>query len=47
MANTIQNQVATTNNSEKKTMQSYIKSMEGEIPPVLPRRDDGRRAARS
>ena len=38
MANTIQNQVATTNNTsvEKKTMQSYIKSMEGEIKKALP-----------
>lgn len=36
MANTIQNKVATTNNSEKKTMQSYIKSMEGEIKKALP-----------
>jgi recombination protein RecT len=36
MANTIQNQVATTNNSDKKTMQSYIKSMEGEIKKALP-----------
>ena len=36
MASTIQNQVATTKNSEKKTMQSYIKSMEGEIKKALP-----------
>jgi recombination protein RecT len=36
MANTIQNQVATTNNGEKKTMQQYIKSMEGEIKKALP-----------
>ena len=37
MANTIQNKVATTNNgSEKKTMQMYIKSMEGEIKKALP-----------
>lgn len=36
MANTIQNQVATTKNSEKKTMQTYIKSMEGEIKKALP-----------
>lgn len=37
MANTIQNQVATTNqNNEKKTMQMYIKSMEGEIKKALP-----------
>lgn len=35
MANTIQNQVATTKN-EKKTMQTYIKSMEGEIKKALP-----------
>ena len=37
MANTIQNQVATTNKgAEKKTMQMYIKSMEGEIKKALP-----------
>ena len=36
MANKIQNQVAITNNGEKKTMQSYIKSMEGEIKKALP-----------
>jgi recombination protein RecT len=37
MANTIQNKVATTNNgNEKKTMQMYIKSMEGEIKKALP-----------
>ena len=37
MANTIQNKVATTNgNEQKKTMQSYIKSMEGEIKKALP-----------
>ena len=37
MANTIQNKVATTNNgTEKKTMQMYIKSMEGEIKKALP-----------
>lgn len=36
MANTIQNKVATTNNTEKKTMQTYIKSMEGEIKKALP-----------
>lgn len=36
MANTIQNKVATTNNSDKKTMQTYIKSMEGEIKKALP-----------
>ena len=35
MANKIQNQVATTN-GEKKTMQTYIKSMEGEIKKALP-----------
>mgnify|MGYP002512009685 CR=1 FL=1 len=35
MANTIQNQVATTN-SGKKSMQQYIKSMEGEIAKALP-----------
>ena len=36
MANKIQNQVATTNNNEQKTMQTYIKSMEGEIKKALP-----------
>lgn len=36
MSNKIQNQVATTNNGEKKTMQTYIKSMEGEIKKALP-----------
>lgn len=37
MANTIQNKVAATNNgNEKKTMQMYIKSMEGEIKKALP-----------
>ena len=36
MANTIQNKVATINNPEKKTMQMYIKSMEGEIKKALP-----------
>lgn len=36
MTNKIQNQVATTNNGEKKTMQTYIKSMEGEIAKALP-----------
>jgi recombination protein RecT len=37
MATTIQNKVATTNNgNEKKTMQMYIKSMEGEIKKALP-----------
>lgn len=36
MANTIQNQVANTANVEKKTMQSYIKTMEGEIKKALP-----------
>lgn len=35
MASTIQNQVATTK-SEKKSMQQYIKSMEGEIKKALP-----------
>ena len=35
MANTIQNQVVSTNTG-KKTMQSYIKSMEGEIKKALP-----------
>lgn len=33
---TIQNQVATTNSGEKKSMQQYIKSMEGEIKKALP-----------
>ena len=36
MSNKIQNQVATTNNGEKKTMQTYIKAMEGEIKKALP-----------
>ena len=36
MASTIQNQVATTKSPEKKTMQQYIKSMEGEIKKALP-----------
>jgi recombination protein RecT len=37
MANTIQNKVATTPASaEKKTMQTYIKAMEGEIKKALP-----------
>ena len=37
MSNKIQNQVATTTgNGEKKTMQQYIKSMEGEIKKALP-----------
>ena len=36
MANAIQNKVATTNNSDKKTMQTYIKSMESEIKKALP-----------
>ena len=36
MTNKIQNQVATTNNGEKKTLQGYIKSMEGEIAKALP-----------
>ena len=34
--NKIQNQVAITNNGEKKTMQTYIKNMEGEIKKALP-----------
>ena len=33
---TIQNKVMNTNNGEKKTMQQYIKSMEGEIKKALP-----------
>ena len=36
MSGKIQNQVATTNNGEKKTMQTYIKAMEGEIKKALP-----------
>lgn len=36
MTNKIQNQVATTGNSDKKTMQTYIKAMEGEIKKALP-----------
>ena len=37
MSNKIQNQVATTtNNGEKKSMQQYIKAMEGEIKKALP-----------
>lgn len=36
MANTIQNKVAVTTTTEKKTMQSYIKTMEGEIKKALP-----------
>ena len=36
MANTIQNKVAVTNNSEKKTMQTYIRSTAGEIKKALP-----------
>ena len=36
MANTIQNQVATSTNNGNKSMQSYIKSMEGEIKKALP-----------
>lgn len=36
MSGKIQNQVATTNNTSKKTMQTYIKSMEGEIKKALP-----------
>ena len=34
--NTIQNKVATTTPGDKKTMQQYIKSMEGEIKKALP-----------
>ena len=34
MAGKIQNQVATTNNGEQKTMQTYIKSMESEIKKI-------------
>lgn len=36
MENKIQNQVATTNSGEKKTMQQYVKAMEGEIKKALP-----------
>ena len=36
MANAIQNKVAVTTTTEKKTMQSYIKTMEGEIKKALP-----------
>ena len=36
MSNTIQNKVATTNNGGQKTMQQYIKTMEGEIAKALP-----------
>ena len=36
MAGKIQNQVAATNSGERKTMQQYIKSMEGEIKKALP-----------
>lgn len=36
MANTIQNKISTAGNTEKKTMQTYIKSMEGEIKKALP-----------
>ena len=36
MANKIQNQVATTNNGQSKSMQTYIKSMEGEVKKALP-----------
>jgi recombination protein RecT len=36
MTGKIQNQVATTNNGEKKTMQMHIKAMEGEIKKALP-----------
>jgi recombination protein RecT len=36
MATKIQEQVATTNNVQNKSMQTYIKSMEGEIKKALP-----------
>ncbi len=36
MAGKIQNQVATTNNSNRTTMQNYVKNMEGEIAKALP-----------
>lgn len=36
MAGKIQNQVATTSNSNRNTMQTYVKSMEGEIAKALP-----------
>ena len=36
MAVTIQNKIANNNNGEKKTMQTYIKAMEGEIKKALP-----------
>ena len=36
MSTKIQNQVATTNNGQTKSMQTYIKSMEGEIKKALP-----------
>ena len=36
MSNKIQNQIATTNNGEKKTMQQYIQAMQGEIKKALP-----------
>ena len=36
MANTIQNKLATTNQGQGKSMQAYIKSMEGEIKKALP-----------
>lgn len=36
MANTIQNKVALNSNTEKKTMQNYVKSMESEIKKALP-----------
>ena len=36
MSNKIQNQVANTNNGEKKTLQAYVKSMEKEIAKALP-----------
>ena len=36
MADKIQNKVATTNGGEKKSMQQYVKAMEGEIKKALP-----------
>ena len=36
MASKIQDQVATTNNGQSKSMQTYIKSMEGEVKKALP-----------
>ena len=36
MSTKIQNQMATTGNSEKKTMQTYIQAMQGEIKKALP-----------